>query len=109
MELMSFETEQEQNHVLYLCNQNRNLFDQYTHIDGISMVAASNAHWYWTNTGNKVNFALNFPAGEPNNHLGVQMCLALDKQPGQFMYNDINCHGKHEERFVCQKQASMKS
>lgn len=103
MEFLSLENSQEQAVFLNLCHGKRELFDRWTHIGGITRVAKSKTDWYWVNSGNKAYFELQFHRGEPNNGGGNQMCLALDKQPNTFMYNDINCSGKFEEKFVCQE------
>lgn len=99
---MSLDTQVEAENFYNLCAPQRHLFDKYTHIGGLVTVARSKTDWFWVNSGNKVEINLTFPWLEPNNWGGNQMCLSLDKQPGSFMYNDIDCYGHFQEKFICQ-------
>lgn len=102
MEFLSLETLQESNNLLSLCDQNIHLFDQWTHVGGLTTVPKSKDHWYWMTSGNKVNYSLKFGIGQPDNAGGNEMCLSIGKQPGNFFFNDVNCYGMHQFKFICQ-------
>ena len=103
MELASLPTEELSNKFRQLCFENAPYFDKYTHIGGTYIGAGLN-RWYWLSTGKPVNYHLPMPAGEPNNYGGHQNCLAVDKQNGPFLFNDIHDFGEHAEKFVCESK-----
>lgn len=100
MEFLSLETLQESNHLLSLCDQNIHLFDVWTHVGGLTTVPKSKDDWYWITSGNKVNYSLKFGAGKPDNN--NEMCLSIGKKPEDFFFNDINCYGIDQMKFICQ-------
>lgn len=46
---------------------------------------------------------MQFASGQPNNYLGRQNCLGISKEETNFEFQDIDCHGRFEEKFICQK------
>lgn len=103
MEFLSLESLQEADGLLSLCHKKNALFDQWTHIGGVTTVPKSKTEWYWVETGKKVNFTLKFGSGQPDNAGGKEWCLSLGKQPSNsFFFNDINCYGMHQFKFICQ-------
>lgn len=105
MELMSIETKEEEDNFNTICNPQLHLFGQYNHIGGLTTVGGTKDDWYWIHSGEKIQFPLAWPPGEPN-FANSQKCLALHKTTGRFMYNDIDCYGRHQEKFVCQAKVS---
>lgn len=102
MEFLSLESLKESDNLLQFCAKNPALFDQWTHIGGLTTVPKSQTEWYWVETGKKVDFGLKFGAGQPDNAGGNEFCLSLGKLPGNFIFNDINCFGMHQFKFICQ-------
>lgn len=108
MEFLSLDSGQEAEKFLKLCESNKNLFDKWTHIGGITKVALSTTEWFWVETGKKVNFQLSFMPGEPNDGGGTgvnEMCLSFTfNDDGKLLFNDIKCYeyGIHSYKFVCQ-------
>lgn len=104
METLSLETKQEADDFLGNLNNYALLFDQYAHIGGISSVPRSKTDWFWENSLKKVNYSMNFAPNQPD---GSGNCLAVDKYvvngSRTYGFNDINCYGRHEETFFCQK------
>lgn len=90
------------NPIICFHDQNIHLFDQWTHVGGLTTVPKSKDHWYWMTSGNKVNYSLKFGSGQPDNAGGNEMCLSIGKQPGNFFFNDVNCYGMHQFKFICQ-------
>lgn len=46
---------------------------------------------------------MQFASGQPNNYLGRQNCLGISKEETNFEFQDIDCNGRFEEKFICQK------
>ncbi|CAO1340874.1 unnamed protein product [Diamesa tonsa] len=103
MELASLPTKELSDRFTQLCFENAPFFDRFTHIGG-SYIGAGLNRWYWLSTGKPVGYPLPMIPGEPNNARGQQTCLALEKQNGPFLFNDIDAFGFHEEKFVCESR-----
>ncbi|CAO1326778.1 unnamed protein product [Diamesa tonsa] len=103
MELASLPTEQLADKFTRLCFLNDPFFDQYTHI-GATYIGAGLNRWYWLSTGKPVDYHLKMIPGQPDNQRGTQNCLALEKQNGPFLFDDIDAFGRHEEKFVCESR-----
>lgn len=103
MDVLSLETLDEANHFLALCKQNSGYFDQWTHIGAITLYPKSTNSWYWVNSGKRVTYHLRFGPGQPDNAGGRELCLSIGKDPQNFFFNDLNCYGSHEFKFICQK------
>ena len=102
MEFASLETKAEADHFLGLCDKNIALFtDDYTHIGAITMVGKTD--WYWVNSGKKVDYPIKWMVGQPDFYAANEFCLTVRKTPGDFSFNDLNCYGAFESKFICQK------
>lgn len=77
-------------------------------LGGISKLTndTRNREWYWIKTNQKIPFTLQFATGQPNNFLGRQNCLGISKEELTFEFQDIDCHGRFEEKFICEKICS---
>lgn len=87
-----------------MCERNKNMFGTYVHIGGIAKVGRSTSEWYWVTTNQKVSYNMPWASSQPDHYGGNEWCLTLAKNQG-FKFNDINCHGSWEERFICQKKS----
>lgn len=103
MDLVAFETSYELSNFIKFAMKNFFYFERWTHIGGISKIAGKHREWYWISTNRKVSYPMTFAAGQPNNYLGRQNCLGISKEEKTFEFQDIDCHGRFEEKFVCQK------
>ncbi|CAO1337642.1 unnamed protein product [Diamesa tonsa] len=103
MELASLPTKELSEQFMQLCYLNAPSFDQYTHVGGTYIGAGLN-RWYWLSTGKPVDYQLPMRPEQPDNAGGYQNCLALDKQNGPFLFDDIDSFGRHEEKFVCESR-----
>jgi hypothetical protein len=106
MDLASFDTNYEfTNFAKFAWNSSSFYFDRWTHVGGISKLIAQGKHreWYWVASNKKVSYSMTFAAGQPNNFLGKQNCLGISKEEDTFEFQDIDCHGRFEEKFICQK------
>lgn len=103
MDTLSLETLEEANHFLALCQQNAGFFDQWTHVGAIALAAKSTNFWYWVNSGKRITYPMKFLPGQPDNAGGRELCLSIGKDPSGFRFNDLNCYGNHDFKFVCQK------
>lgn len=103
MDLVSFDTSYEFSNFVRQAMKNVHYFDKWTHIGGVSKVAGKQRDWYWIANNRKVVFPMQFATGHPNNYLGRQNCLGISKEEKTFEFQDIDCWGKFEEKFICQK------
>lgn len=103
MESLSLETLDEMNYLLNTCHKHEKLFDQFTHIGGMTTVGKSLDKWYWVSTGKRVDFPLKFTPGQPDFYAAVDFCLSLEKRADGFYFADIYCQGAYELKFVCQR------
>lgn len=105
MDLMSLDTSYEFSNFVKQATKSFFYFDRWTHIGGISKLVGGGKQreWYWISTNRRVSYPLTFAAGQPNNYLGRQNCLGISKEEKTFELQDIDCHGRFEEKFICQK------
>lgn len=70
-------------------------------IDAITLVEKSSSDWYWTKSGKKISFSLDWVEGNPSG--SGQFCLAVGKATlkTKFAFNDGNCGSSF--KFVCQR------
>lgn len=131
MDVLSLETLAEHNFFLSLCLKNAGLFDQWTHVGAINLEhpvinvdetntggvtpsatpSEANKKWYWVNSGNRVKYEMLWGFAQPDNGKPRpnQYCLSvgkyIDKLGNVFMFgfNDLDCFGTYEFKFICQK------
>ena len=103
MDLASFDTSYEFSNFVKHAMKSVSMFDKWTHIGGISKVVGKNREWYWINGNKRISYPMVFATGQPNNYLGRQNCLGISKEEKTFEFQDIDCHGRFEEKFLCQK------
>lgn len=113
MEYLSLETKKEEQNFLKLCSNESGQFDNFNFLGGTSDRVSSNSGWYWISTGKPVNYKLQFNAGEPNNHLGEELCLSTNKDaPNRCGFNDVQCaklevphpnYFNYRTRILCQE------
>jgi hypothetical protein len=102
MEFVSLETKSEADYFLSVCDKNIAQFtDEYTHIGGMTMVGKTG--WHWVNSGKRIDYQLKWLSGQPDFYAANEFCLSIHKRAGDFSFNDLNCFGAFESRFVCQK------
>lgn len=105
LEIVSFDSLEEVQNILQLCKQNTNLLNGQTHVGGMTLEGKSLDKWYWVETGKRIGFSLPFAANEPNFDGGNEYCLSLSRDINHnFAFNDINCSGSDETKFICQKR-----
>jgi hypothetical protein len=72
------------------------------HVDGMTTKPGSTSDWYWTNSGVKIPYCLQWNPGQPDNANGDEACLTIRKSNGKYAYNDYFCSGGLTY-FICQK------
>lgn len=103
MEILSFETKLEQDHMFQVLKNFSQFLDNENSIGGISLTPRSTTDWYWVNSGKKVKFLMGFMPGQPDHYNGaVENCLAINKYGNGFGLNDWPCYGHAERKFICQ-------
>lgn len=102
LDFVSLETRAEADNFFRLCFANQRFFKDWTHIGGMSLNPLSRTEWYWVNSGNRLDYLMNFLPGEPNNDGGEEHCLAIGRSSpdSAFGFNDFKCYGINA--FVCQ-------
>lgn len=103
MDLASFDTSYEFSNFVKLAMKSSFYFDRWTHVGGISKTSGKHREWFWVGKNAKVSYQMQFATGQPNNYLGRQNCLGISKEEKTFEFQDIDCHGRFEEKFICQK------
>ena len=103
MDLAQFENAYEFSNFLKFAMKKYHHFEKWTHIGGISRFSGKNREWFWVGKNSKISYPLQFATGQPNNYLGRQNCLGISKEENTFEFQDIDCHGRYEEKFICQK------
>lgn len=102
LELLHLESKDEMNYFIKACNQYKNLFGDYTFVDGVTDLGKSKTEWFYSETGRKVSFALPWLPGTPDNVGSDEHCLSIAKAQGTFLFNDVNCDGTKEgKKFLC--------
>lgn len=99
MEIATFETLEEFKAVQNMC---KDLPADFIHIGGMTLTGKSNDDWYWVTNGAKINYTMEWKAGEPNFISNNEYCLSIGGNNHQF--NDITCI-TYEKKFICQIEA----
>ncbi|KAL7036603.1 hypothetical protein ACKWTF_008862 [Chironomus riparius] len=94
MELASMETLAEANALLTMADNHsflRAVNDIIIWIDGIALSPISTTDWYWSNSGEKINFPIPWVIGQPSST--DQRCLSIHKAGinQKFGFNDFHC------------------
>ena len=73
------------------------------HVDGTCLTPKSTTNWHWTRNGAKINFAIPWYPGQPNNGGNDQFCLSIYRESSAkyFGFNDFTC--LHAFPFACQR------
>jgi hypothetical protein len=102
--LVELHSQSEMRHLLDLCDQNIEQFDNSSgvaaHIGGIK----SGDSWYGFQSGNVIDFDLEWGPGEPNSWNGNENCFGISLYREGFKLNDIMCYGEKASKyqFICQ-------
>ncbi|CAG9809164.1 unnamed protein product [Chironomus riparius] len=72
------------------------------HVDGMTPNTGSTTDWYWTNSGVKIPYTLQWNPGQPDNAGGQEACLTIRKYGGDYAFNDYFC-SERTTYFICQK------
>lgn len=82
-----------------MCKARTDFLPDFIHIGGMTTTAKSKTQWYWVANGEKINYAMEWMQGEPNN-FNDDFCLSIGTL--EYQFNDINCH-TYEMKFICQE------
>lgn len=105
-DIASLDTLDEFNYVSSQCKQHQNLIsNDYVLIDGLAMSPKTSKDWYWTNSGNKINYTMPWSPKKLDFAHQSEWCLSLG--PAEiYQFNDIRCNGE-EYSFICQKARNL--
>jgi len=81
----------------------RTLNNIFFWLDGLSSTPKSPTDWYWSKSGEKINFTIPWLVGQPNS--SDQHCLTIGKETinQRFGFNDSFCFKSGYLRFICQR------
>jgi hypothetical protein len=70
-------------------------------VDAVTLSDKSTSDWYWTKSGKKISFPIDWSPGNPGGN--GQFCLVAGKPTihTKFAFNDGNCGSSF--KFVCQR------
>jgi len=92
MEILSFQSSDEADHVMKLLKSK--LLPQEVvgyFIGAVTIKPGTRTSWYWVQSGKRVDFAMKFMAGDPNNGGDDEKCLSLVHVNGNCSFNDSSC------------------
>jgi len=108
LELATFETSDEASNFINR-ESVKNFFDgfdnsHFVFVDGIVLTPRSHTDWYWTNSGEKIPYNMQWIAGEPNYQGNSEYCLSIGKnyKTEKIGFNDDKCWYS-PTHFICQK------
>jgi len=107
MELASFKTLTEANAIITLVDMNADLGPRdnlWIFIDGVTLAARSPTEWYWSGTGEKIDFAMPWLPTQPDTNGGIEWFLSIGKHKKEQRtgFNDIPGNN-FVNTFLCQK------
>lgn len=82
----------------------RKLENVWVWTDAITLSSiASTTDWYWTRTGKKLSFPIDWYPGNPNGNNDEQGCMCIGRATLSltFKYNDCYCYGVY--KIPCQR------
>ena len=90
LELATFETSEEAKNFL---NITANFEHHYVLVDGIALTQESPTDWYWTNSGKKIPYDIEWADGEPNYYEAEERCLSIGigNKKKYLGFNDYQC------------------
>ena len=105
MESLTINSKDEENHFLAMIQQNDNVPKSLYHVGGL----LEDDEWKWNSDSSITYPRMKWANGEPNNHLGNEKCLSINKGTlwAETGFNDINC--EIHKGFFCQKPKNQKS
>ncbi|CAG9798113.1 unnamed protein product [Chironomus riparius] len=94
MELASFKTLAEANAVITLVEMNADLKNRdnlWIFINGVALAAQSKTEWYWTDSGQKIDFVIPWLINQPDTNGGTEWFLSIGKhnKEQRTAFNDI--------------------
>ncbi|CAG9805260.1 unnamed protein product [Chironomus riparius] len=107
LDLVSFETLVESRAFLNMLDTNsalRTLASISVWSDGITLSSiGSTTDWYWSKTGKKISFSIDWLPNQPNGNNDQQycMCIARHDFSSTLKFNDCFCYGAY--RIACQR------
>ena len=100
MELLKYDSKNEEVYIFALIHGNANMPNDFFHIGGLRV----GNKWKWESDLSDLIPNMKWIPGEPNSNDGnIENCLSIWKNGGRNVgLNDIRCES-HSARFICQK------
>ena len=104
MDLVSFETLAESREFLTLIENNtefRKLNSVWLWLDGIALTGKSKTDWYWSKSGKKVSFPMDWFVDSPGSLDQFCMCIGRHESVQKSGFNDCYCYAAY--KIACQR------
>jgi len=101
MEIASFESLNEADNFMKLCNSSGSQFQKVNYIGAVTTISGSKNAWLWIQSGKRIGFNLKFAKGEPTNTNKNEYCLSVMHDNGICAFNDADCN-QLDSKFICQ-------
>lgn len=104
LELATLETVEESRSLLTMVDNEstlRPLGSTWIWIDGITLKPLTKTEWYWTKSGKKLSFPLDWYQNQPNGLDQFCLCVSKGTTNAKFGYNDGHCDTALQ--FICQR------
>ncbi|KAL7036606.1 hypothetical protein ACKWTF_008864 [Chironomus riparius] len=101
----TFETLAEARAVLTMADNNsilRKMTSVWLYLDAITLTEKSTTDWYWTKTGKKVSFPMEWYPGNPSGSGQHCLCISRSTITSNFRFNDIDC-STNPRNIICQR------
>jgi hypothetical protein len=107
LQLATIQTLNEAYAVMNMINRNADLGvrdNLWVYIDGMGLTPRTSTDWYWSESGNKIDFTMPWLTGQPDTAGGAEWFLSIGKytKDTQIGFNDIPGTG-FVNAFLCQK------
>lgn len=104
MDVLSLDSEDEADHFLRLCQKKSEFFEICTYVGGITNTSFGSDGWFWWNSGERINFQIDWAENEPNFGSNHEYCLSIVQMDDTkaMKFNDMPCSGPYDRKFICQ-------
>lgn len=103
LKFISLETSEEQSKFFNnLENIDQRYLSPYVFVGATTKKVSNNQYdWILSETGQKINYSINWAPGQPNNIVG-ERCMGASKSSGNWRMHDVPCEN-FSGKFYCQK------
>lgn len=100
-----FETRNEARAVMTMAENNsilKKMTSIWLYVDAVTLTPKSTTDWYWTKTGKKISFPMDWIPGAPGSLEQLCLCISKPSLNANFGFNDIEC-SDFQRNIICQR------